>query len=133
MRFFPLMIAIIISFSSFTVQNIPNHTLAPPTSPFAVSNKVPLPTDRIIKMKIKEVEKVLGRKLTLIEKIAFKITQAKLNKELKAKENGKSSAGKTAFTQSLISLCLLIVPFGIIIYNLAQRVKHVASFAIHVS
>ena len=32
-----------------------------------------------------------------------------------AKENGKSSAGKTAFTLSLISLCLLIVPFGIII------------------
>jgi uncharacterized membrane protein len=63
-------------------------------------------------MKIKEAEKILGRKFTLKEKIAFKIAQFKLKKDLKAKAEGKSSKGQTAFVLSLVGLCLLIVPYA---------------------
>ena len=63
-------------------------------------------------MKIKNVESALGKKLTLKEKIAFKIAQFKLKKELKPAERSK---GQTALTLSIIALCSLIVPAGFLV------------------
>lgn len=62
-------------------------------------------------MKTKEAEKILGRKLTLKEKISFKLAQYKIKKAQKANEEGKSSKGQTAFILSLIGLCILFVPY----------------------
>jgi hypothetical protein len=73
-----------------------------------------LPLNKIASLKSNEVEKILGRKLTLKEKIAFKIAQLKFKKELKPNKEGPSSKGERAFTISLISLCILILPFGIL-------------------
>lgn len=68
--------------------------------------------DRVATMKIREAEKLLGRKLTLKEKVAFKIAQFKIKKGLKAKAEGKSSKGQTAFILSLIGICLLVIPYA---------------------
>jgi len=112
MRKYYLLILVLFIGSSFSSQAI--ATILPPTLTSSVSTvqKDPAPMDRIAKMKIKEAEKLLGRKLTLKEKIAFKIAQLKLRKGLKAKAEGTSSKGQTAFVLSLIGLCLLIVPYA---------------------
>lgn len=68
--------------------------------------------ERLATMKMSEAQKLLGRKFTLKEKIAFKIAQLKIKKGLKAKAEGKSSKGQTAFILSLIGLCLLIIPYA---------------------
>ncbi|HET9744773.1 MAG TPA: hypothetical protein VFP97_03610 [Chitinophagaceae bacterium] len=111
MRKYYLLILVLFVFSFFSIQS--NATVSPPTLTSSVSTSpaVPIPTDRLAKMKIKEAEKILGRKFTLKEKVAFKIAQVKLKKELKATAEGKSSKGQTAFILSLIGLCLLIVPY----------------------
>jgi hypothetical protein len=112
MRKYYLLILVLFVFSSLSMQT--NATILPPTLTSSVSTfqADPIPMDRLAKMKIKEVEKILGRKFTVKEKIAFKIAQLKLRKELKATVEGKSSKGQTAFILSLIGLCLLIVPYA---------------------
>ena len=66
-------------------------------------------------MKVKEFEKVSGKKLNLKEKFAFKILQLKMKKDLKKKEITKSpSKGKTAFILGLLGLALILVPYGVI-------------------
>ncbi|MES1216919.1 MAG: hypothetical protein ABUT20_15495 [Bacteroidota bacterium] len=112
MRKFPLFILFLLIFSSFSVRE--NTATLTPTFVSSVNTleNTPTPMDRLAKMKIKEAEKILGRKLTLKEKIAFKIAQLKIKKGLKAKAEGTPSKGQTAFILSLIGLCLLIVPYA---------------------
>ena len=112
MRKYYLLIVVLFVLSFFSIQS--NATVVPATLTSSVSTfqKDPVPVDRLAKMKIKEAEKILGRKFTIKEKIAFKFAQLKLKKELKAKAEGKSSKGQTAFVLSLIGLCLLIVPYA---------------------
>jgi hypothetical protein len=111
MRKIYLLILVLFIFSSFSFQASANTLPATLTSSVSTTQKDPVPLDRIATMKIKEAEKILGRKFTLKEKIAFKITQLKLKKGLKAKAEGKSSKGQTAFILSLIGICLLLVPY----------------------
>ena len=112
MRKYYLLILVLFVFSSFSVHGYGNVLPPTLTSSASTVSGDPLPVEGIAKMKIKEAEKLLGRKLTLKEKIAFKIAQWKLKKGLKAKAEGKSSKGQTAFVLSLIGLCLLIVPYA---------------------
>ncbi len=112
MRKLPLLILVVFFFSSFTVHHDTNVLPATLSSSVHTLQKDPLPADRLVKMKIKEAEKILGRKFTLKEKLAFKIAQLKLKKELKAKAEGRSSKGQTAFILSLIGLCLLVIPYA---------------------
>lgn len=110
MRNFILLILVLFTFSSFSVDN---KFVAPATTPPSASIQIdPTAMEKLAKMKIKEAEKLLGRKFTFREKIAFKLTQLKLKKEAKAKAAGKSSKGQTAFILSLIGLCILIVPYA---------------------
>ena len=111
MRKFILFIFVLILFSSFSVNRTavvlsPNNVELAGNPP-----KATIPLDKIASMKTKEAEKILGRKMTLKEKIAFKITQYKIKKALKNKEKDKSSKGQTAFILSLISLCVLFIPY----------------------
>ena len=112
MRKYYLLILVLFVLSFFSIQSSATAVPATLTSSVSTFQKDPVPIDRLAKMKIKEAEKILGRKFTIKEKIAFKIAQLKLNKELKAKAEGKSSKGQTAFVLSLIGLCLLIVPYA---------------------
>ena len=113
MRKYYLLILVLFVFSSFTTQS--NATVQPGSLTSTVST---LPKDhaleRIAKMKIKEAEKILGRKFTLKEKIAFKIAQLKLRKGLKAKEENDSSKGQTAMILGIIGIACIIIPYGIL-------------------
>ena len=66
----------------------------------------------ISEMKVKEFEKMTGKKLSLKEKIAFKILQQKARKQIKAKQKGDPpSKGQTAFILGLIGIIALVVPY----------------------
>jgi hypothetical protein len=73
-----------------------------------------LTAGKLATMRVKDFEKITHQKLTLKEKMAFKIFQHKLKKELKAKEKGKPSKGKTAMILGIISLVCIIIPYGFI-------------------
>jgi hypothetical protein len=109
MRKLPLLVFALIIFSSFSVST--NSNIDPVVEPVT---KVAMPIDKIASMKMKEAEKILGRKFTLKEKIAFKIAQLKLKKGLKAKEEGKSSKGQTAMILGIIGIACVLIPYGII-------------------
>ncbi len=111
MRNFILFILVLIIFSSFSVKR--TEVVLPRANVESVIDppKSAIPLDKLASMKTKEAEKILGRKMSLKEKIGFKITQYKLKKALKNKEQGKASKGQTAFILSLISLCLLFIPY----------------------
>lgn len=70
--------------------------------------------DQLATIKPKEAEKLLGKKLTLREKLALKIAQGKLKKALRAKEEGKSSKGQTAMILGIIGLACIVIPYGIV-------------------
>jgi hypothetical protein len=73
----------------------------PPFSPYTfISN-----------LKIKEAEKLLGRKMKLKEKLAFKLYQWKLKKELKKKANETGKKGETAFILGIVALGSLFIPY----------------------
>lgn len=112
MRKIYVFILFLFGFISFDIQCFANTLPATLTSSVSTTQSDPLPMERLAKMKVKDAEKIFGRKFTLKEKIAFKISQLKLKKELKAKAEGKSSKGQTAFVLSLIGLCLLIIPYA---------------------
>jgi hypothetical protein len=71
-----------------------------------------LPLSTLSTMKIKEVEKKIGRKLKLKEKIAFKIFQWEIKKDLKrSKIEGENDKGKTAMILGIIGAVSLFIPF----------------------
>ena len=75
------------------------------------------PTASLVTMKMKDFEKLTGKKLTLKEKIAFKILQSKLKKKTRNVEKGQySKRSKTAFILSILSLAtIIIIPLSIIL------------------
>ena len=74
-----------------------------------------LSLEHLSEMKVKEFEKLTGKKLRLKERLSFKLLQLKIKKELKKEGSEKShSKGNTAFILSLIGLGLILVPYGII-------------------
>jgi hypothetical protein len=60
---------------------------------------------KIVSLKIKDIQKLVGRKLTIKEKISFLILKHKLKRQ--SKEN--ATKGQTAFIFGLVGLGLLIV------------------------
>ena len=113
MRKLILALFLFITLCSFAVSH--KAVIAPANNIESVTNppgNITIPLDKVASMKIKEVEKIFGRRLTLREKIAFKIAQHKIKKALRSQAEGKESKGQTAFILSLIGLCLLIVPYA---------------------
>lgn len=113
MRKLILLLFLFIALCSFTVSH--KAVIVPANNLESVSNppvNITIPLDKVASMKIKEIEKIFGRKLTIREKIAFKIAQHKIKKVLRSQTEGKESKGQTAFILSLIGLCLLIVPYA---------------------
>ena len=115
MRKIPLLILVLFVFSSFSSDHI--EIVSPVNKNISgvapVENKL-MPIEKVASMKIKEAEKLLGRKLSLKEKIAFKIAQLKIKKDLKAKEKGKPSKGQAAMVLGIIGLACVLIPYGII-------------------
>jgi hypothetical protein len=66
-------------------------------------------------LSIKEVQKLVGRKLKLKEKIAVKIFQWKHKKDFKQKKGeAGSDKGKTAMILGIVGIGLLFIPFLIV-------------------
>jgi hypothetical protein len=107
---------LIITLSSFTTP-LKSHgnkstltTIIEPTT-----FKDTLSKNAFINLKIKEYEKFTGQKLTLKEKIAFKIVQHNLKKELQTgKKPETRNKGKTALILGIIGLALVFVPYAAI-------------------
>lgn len=107
---------LILSFVFFSVECFAKHNLATlplltHVSKIGISSKPkPVSAADFLKMTVKDVEKLSGRKLKLKEKIAFKLLQLKAKKEIKNKEKiTYSKRSKTAFVLSILSLVTLIV------------------------
>ncbi len=112
MRTLPLFIIVFIFLSAISITG---KAVTSPTS-YQTSFRdsalnVSYTWEQLANMKPKEAEKILGTKMTLREKLAFKLAQGKLKKALKAKGEEKSSEGKTAFVLALIGLCVLFIPY----------------------
>ena len=102
----------VLLFSSIEVfpANIPSSK-----SNIGLSEQIIIPAislSTLSMMKINEVEKTIGRKLKLKEKIAFKIVQWKIRKELKQNKNAvEDKRGKTALTLGICGAVALFIPF----------------------
>ncbi len=69
----------------------------------------------ILKLKVRDIEKITGKKLKLKEKIALKFLQWKIRKGLRiTKEEPKKNKGKTALIFGIIGLAGLITPIPIV-------------------
>lgn len=63
----------------------------------------------LAKMKVKDLEKIAGRKLSLKEKVGFYILKLRLKRQ--SNNETATDNGKTAFLLGLLSLLCLFVPF----------------------
>ena len=119
MKCFILISILICSISSFCISPLSSNNKSTLT---AVIESKPLKDklsqEDIIKLKIKDFEKHIGKKLTIKEKIAFKIVQHNLRKVLGANTKpDEKNKGKTAFIlgiSSIIALCLVFIPYAFI-------------------
>lgn len=116
-KFFTLFFILIAfnGYSRFTAAIIPST----PGLPLALVNEDPKvkQTASLATMKVKDFEKLSGQKLTLKEKIAFKIFQAKLKKEQRKAEKGEySKRSKTAFILGILSLATIpLIPLSVLL------------------
>lgn len=109
MRKFILLIAVIFFFLNAGSTSFPAEKINPG---FATNIESTYHFFNITTAKIKEVEKFLGRKMKLKEKIGFKILQHKLKKQSTHKNGEKDSdKGKTAMIFGIIAISCLVVPF----------------------
>lgn len=96
--------------------SITSLSAATPASPktvtgFAVKDPV-IPYSYFRSMKIKEAEKLLGRKMKLKEKLAFKAYQWSLKKGFyPVKPSDQSKKGNTAMILGIVAIVSLFVPF----------------------
>ena len=67
--------------------------------------------EKVVNMPIRDIQKAIGRRLTLKEKLAVKYLQWKL-KHSRKKEKDDSRLGQTSMTLGIVGLGLLLVPFG---------------------
>ena len=81
---------------------------------FAIMNVYAITPAGNPSFKIRDIERILGRKLDLKEKLGFLIVKHKVKKTIE--KSVKPNAGKTAFILGLIGLIALFIP----IVNLAS-------------
>jgi hypothetical protein len=94
---------------SGTMKENPESRVIPPSQSISAKN--------LATLKVRDYEKMSGRKLSLKEKFAFKLMQVKLKKDLKKKSKGEySSRSKTAFILSILSLAtMLLIPLSVVL------------------
>ncbi len=97
----------------FSVSANPAVIPASPEIVTAISIKDPVnPYSYLSSMKTREVEKLLGRKMKLKEKLAFKVFQWKIKKGFyPGKVNDNGGKGKTAMILGIIAVAALFIPY----------------------
>jgi len=83
-------------------SNVPNSQLSLPLKEIHSNEVLP---KKILSLKVRDLERLAGRKFTIKEKIAFLI----LKKKLKHQENTSNSEGKTAFSFGIAAVALLLL------------------------
>jgi hypothetical protein len=99
--FFLLLISIFFTRNS-------NAALIPAAAPSAITKATYLP--EFSRLSIKNIQQLVGRKLTLKEKLSVKILQWRMRNS-KKKYDDPYSAGRTAFGFGLASIILLFIPY----------------------
>ncbi len=96
------------TFSAVTPSAVDN-------SPTVIKTRMPeLPApilSYVANMKIMEVEKLLGRKMKLKEKIAFKIYQLKIKKDSRRKVETRANNGTTSMVLGIAGLAAMFIPY----------------------
>ena len=129
-----IVIIIISSFANAPTVSCDKSILTTIIEP--IPSKGKLSKENFIKLRTKDFEKYSGKKLTLKEKIAFKIVQYKLKKVPDGPKAASASIGKTALILSIIGLALVFVPvlsiasipLSIIAINMGKRAKKIDPF-----
>lgn len=82
-----------------------------------ITGHLPVSASELATMKLKDLEKLTGHRLTLKEKLAFKIFQAKLKKQIhKADKKDYPKRSKIAFILSLLSLAtVVLIPLSLVL------------------
>lgn len=108
-----VLFSVLILISSFTKKDFNSPAATKPSVSSQVIERILTANqEKLVTIKINELEKIAGRKLKLKEKIAFKIYQYKIKKDLKHDQKDKMpSKGKTAFILGLISIASLFIPY----------------------
>ncbi|MBL7746898.1 MAG: hypothetical protein JNM19_05685 [Chitinophagaceae bacterium] len=103
---------LLVLFSSLPAFSTPGPSIiAKPKDPPALTLSTVV-ASRFTTMKIKEIEKIAGRKLKLKEKFAIKLLQWKVKKDLaKNKKGERSQKGKTALILSIAGVGCLLIPY----------------------
>jgi hypothetical protein len=105
MKSFLFTLVFFLSFSAQAVSPAASFPIKPP------SEKIEL--NRFTWMSIKEARQLAGRKFSLKEKIVFKLSQAKLKKELtRSKQSQSSKKSTVALVLSIMSLAALYFPIA---------------------
>lgn len=107
LRSFTLLLSIFFFTSSFAAVLPGSPEPVPANGPVLPAESI----SRFATMKMKEVEKIMGHKLTLKEKLAVKLYQWKLRKQAKAGyRKPDSEKGKIALFFGIAGLALLFLP-----------------------
>ena len=97
---------------TFLYCSAESATISPLTNISSAYTNPVNPMQQFSTLSVKEVQKLAGRKLKLKERIAFKIFQWKLKKDLKSpKKEGETDKGKTALTLGICAAVALFIPF----------------------
>ena len=112
--YFLFLSAVLFYTQSVTAGKLLNPTLLSADSS-AVHNSVA--SYNPLLLKVKDIEKLTGKKFTLKEKLAIKVYKSKLKNEKRKAEKGQySKRTKTAFILSILSLATIIIfPVSVIL------------------
>lgn len=100
MRKIVMFVVLAVSLSSITIP-VNSAIIIPPTKKIVLSE---MPVNRIVSLKVRDIQKVIGRKLTLKEKISFLL----LRHQLKHKADPKKSLSHTALICGIIAVVALV-------------------------
>lgn len=107
-KIFTLIFILVLCFRAES-SNVPSANPGPAISSIATPVSSAL---NITTAKTKDIEKLLGRKLKLKEKLAIKVFQWKYKKGLKAKKaEDPAKKGKTAMILGIIGIAALFIPY----------------------
>ncbi len=98
---------------AFSIHAQPAAIPASPKTVAGIALKDPvIPYSYLRSMKIRDAEKLLGRKMKLKEKLAFKAFQWSIKKGFyPAKSSDKSKKGNTAMILGIVAIASLFVPY----------------------
>jgi hypothetical protein len=111
MRKFILLNIFILFFIQINAINSPAPALNNMPGTYTSFPVLPENTAKIIaSLKIKEVEKLLGRKMRLKEKLAFKLYQIKLKRDAR-RAGEKANNGTTSMILGIVGIATLFLPY----------------------